>query len=205
MTARERQKRRVPLSYLQNELTTMLKKPNGLVFVLLSLGCATSPGTQANVPQERVTVVTAGLGAMNVHSTADAAGTYWADAPIDQVWTVLPQIYEELGVQLAVHDSVGKRIGNASFRVRRIGGTRLSQYLRCGGSGATATPNADRYQVTMSLTTRLSEAPEGGTGIVTLLGASARPRDVGGTVVNCASTGRLEERISEMVSEALRR
>ena len=181
----------------------MLKQSRGFLFVLLSLGCATSPGTQANVPQERVTVVTAGLGAMEVRSTAEAAGTYWADAPIDQVWAVLPQIYEELGVPLAVHDSIGKRIGNSSFRVRRVDGTRLSRYLRCGGSGATATPNADRYQVTMSLTTRLSDADEGGTAISTVVGATAKPRDVGGSVVNCASTGRLEERISEMVKEAV--
>lgn len=140
---------------------------------------------------------------MDVRSTADAAGSYWADAPVDQVWAVLPQIYEELGVPLAMHDAVGKRIGNSSFRARRIGGKRLSQYLRCGGSGPTATPNADRYQVTMSLTTRLSDASEGGTAISTVVGATARPRDVGGSVVNCASTGRLEEQISEMVKEAV--
>lgn len=181
----------------------MLKKSHGVVFALLSLGCATSSGAPADVAPERVTVVTAGLGSMDVRSTADAAGSYWADAPVDQVWAVLPQIYEELGVPLAMHDAVRKRIGNSSFRARRIGGKRLSQYLRCGGSGPTATPNADRYQVTMSLTTRLSDASEGGTAISTVVGATARPRDVGGSVVNCASTGRLEEQISEMVKEAV--
>jgi len=180
----------------------MLKKHHGLMFVILSLGCATSSGAPADVAPERVTVVTAGLGAMDVRTTADAAGSYWADAPVDQVWAVLPQIYEELGVPLAVHDSDAKAIGNSSFRVRRIGGTRLSQYLRCG-TGVTATPNADRYQVTISLTTRISEANEGGTAIRTVVGATARPRDVGGSVVNCASTGRLENRISEMVAEAV--
>lgn len=183
----------------------MLKKSHGFVFVLLSLGCASSSGAPANIAPERVTVVTAGLGSMDVRSTADAAASYWADAPVDQVWAVLPQIYEELGVPLAVHDPIGKRIGNSSFRVRRVGGTKLSRYLRCGGSGPTATPNADRYQVTMSLTTRINDADEGGTGIMTVVGATARPRDVGGSSVNCASTGRLEERISEMVKEAVGR
>ena len=180
----------------------MLKRSHGLVFVLLSLGCATSPGGQANSSPERLTVISAGLGAMEVRTTADAAGSYWADAPIEHVWAVLPQVYEDLGVPLEVHDSSGKRIGNPSFRARRIGGSRLSRFLRCG-TGVTATPNADRYQVTMSLTTRLIESDEGGTTILTVIGATARPRDVGGTVVNCASTGRLESQISEMVEEKL--
>jgi hypothetical protein len=175
-----------------------------LLVALASLGCAASTGTQANSgPEpERVTVISAGNQVLEIHSTADGAGSYWADAPIERVWAVLPQVYEDLGVPLTVHDSVGKRIGNAGFRARRIGGSRLSQFLRCG-TGVTATPNADSYLVTMSLTTRLSEPDVGGTTIVTLFRATAKPRDVGGMTVNCASTGKLESRISEMVTEKL--
>jgi len=171
---------------------------------LSSLGCAASPGTGADSgPEpERLTVISAGNQVLEVSTTADGGRSYWANAPIERVWAVLPQVFEDLDVPLAVHDPAAKRIGNPSFSARRIGGSRLSQFLRCG-TGVTATPNADRYQVTMSLTTRLSEPDDGGTTISTRVGATAKPRDVGGMTVNCASTGELESRISEMVTEKL--
>jgi hypothetical protein len=171
---------------------------------LSSLGCAASTGTQADSgPEpERVTVISAGNQVLEVRSTADGRTSYWANAPIDHVWAVLPQVFADLDVPLAVHDSVGRRIGNAGFRARRIGGSRLSQFLK-SGTGVTATPNADSYLVTVSLTTRLSESDDGGTTISTLVAATAKPRDVGGMTVNCTSTGKLESRISEMVTEKL--
>ena len=184
--------------------TKMQTRYFALLVALASLGCAASPGTQADSgPEpERVTVISAGNQVMEVRSTADGARAYWVDAPIENVWAVLPQVFEDLDVPLAVHDSDSKKIGNDGFQPRRVGGSRLSQFLRCG-TGMTATPNADRYQVTMSLTTRLSEADDGGTTIVTVVWATAKPRDVGGNAVNCASTGELENRISEMVTEKL--
>ncbi len=163
-------------------------------------GCATAGGTQSGSEPERVTVISSGLTELEVRTTDAGTGGYHSGAPVEHVWAVLPQVYEELGVQLAVHDSVSRRIGNTGFRPRRLGDARLSQYLRCGTS-ITATPNADRYQVQVSLITRLSDSGDGGTTIATFLSATARPRDVGGSTVNCASTGRLEERVAEMVDE----
>ncbi len=167
-----------------------------------TLACATSGGVRSGSEPERVTVVSSGLSELEVRTTADGTAAYNADAPIEQVWSVLPQVYEELGVELAVLDTVSMRIGNTRFTPRRIGGRRLSQYLRCGSS-VTAAPNADTYRVTMSLITRLMDAGDGTTSVLTLVAASAKPRDVGGSVVNCGSTGRLEQRVSEMVNARL--
>ena len=77
--------------------------------------------------------------------------THHVDAPVEQVWAVLPGIYEELEVPLTDYDAEGLTLGNRQFVPRRIGGQRMSRYLDCGGPSS-GRPFADAYQVEMEPT-----------------------------------------------------
>ena len=181
----------------------MLGRRLGLICVPMVLACATSQGVPGGGGTEAMIVSTGGLGEASLRTGVETVASRSLDLPPEQAWAVLPAVYEELEVPLAVYDTVDMRIGNTGFRPRRIGGQRLSRYLNCG-RGVTATANADRYEVTVSLTTRLTEADAGGTLLWTEIHASAKPRDVSGHPVRCASKGTLETRIVEAVTERLR-
>ena len=171
---------------------------------IVSLGCAASQGVPAGSGVERVQIVHTVQGEDVVVTTEEGTVTSEpVDSPLPQVWAALWVAYAELGIPLAIRDTVRTEIGNTGFRPRRIGGMRLSEYLECG-RGITATPNADRYDVTVSLKTRLREAEGGGTVLTTELNATAKPRDVSTNAVRCSSKGTLESRIVEGVKGALR-
>jgi hypothetical protein len=124
------------------------------------------------------------------------------DAPVESVWRVLPGVYKTLDVPLSVLDTVAMQVGNRSFKPRRIGGSRLSKYLDCG-RGITATQNADAYEVTMSLLTRVKRADGGGTLLAIEIGGNAKPRAVSGNPVRCVSKGTLETLMADLVREQL--
>jgi len=148
------------------------------------------------------TLVTVGLGEMDVYTTESTTASHSIAAPVERVWAVLPQLYQELDVPLSVYDTVGMQIGNAGFKPRRLGGTRLSRYLDCG-RGITATPNADAYEVTLTLLTKVVEAGDGGTNLQVRVTAFAKPRDVSGNPMRCASRGTLETHMAEKVQELI--
>ena len=176
-----------------------------LVFIVVPtvLACSTHAGAPGGSGAETVLVATGGVGEASLRTGMETVTARSVDLPPEQVWAVLPAVYEELGVQLSVYDTVNMQIGNTGFKPRRIGGERLSRYLECG-RGMTAASNADRYEVTASLTTRVTESDDGGSLIWTEIHAQAKPRDVSGHPVRCATKGTLETRIVEAVQERVR-
>jgi hypothetical protein len=126
--------------------------------------------------------------------------THHVDAPVEQVWAVLPGIYEELTIPLSEFDAEQKMLGNREFVPKTIGGERMSRYLACGGPSS-GRPFADAYQVEMFLITRVDGVGPEKTRIRTELFATARARDVGTNRVQCSTKGTLERRITEMITE----
>jgi hypothetical protein len=133
-------------------------------------------------------------GYLEVRTGEGTVTSHTVDSPLEEVWGILPKVYEQLGIGLTTHDPKQRRTGNAGFRPTRIDGTRLSRFFDCG-RGVTATPNADRYQVTVALSTTVLGAGDGRTRVDVEVNASAKPRDVSGNAVHCSSKGTLEERI----------
>jgi hypothetical protein len=146
-------------------------------------------------------IITTAVGPYNVRATSEtAASSDSVDATVEQVWGVLPGVYEELGIPLGGIDARDKRLGNTQFQPRRIGGSRLSRFLDCG-SGVAISSYADTYGVTMSLITRVKESDDGRAVVQTQLHAVAEPKAVMGDPVFCTSNGTLESRIAELVAE----
>ncbi len=167
--------------------------------LLLCVACASST-PMASGTQTRTLITGAGVGEVDVYTTESTTASLSVAAPVRQVWAVLPQLYQELDVPLTVVDTVAMQIGNAGFKPRRLGGTRLSRYLDCG-RGITATPNADAYEVTMTLLTKVLAAGEESSTVQVQVTAFAKPRDVSGNPIRCASRGTLETQIAERVHQ----
>lgn len=122
------------------------------------------------------------------------------EAPLARVWEALQGVYRELEIPVTEVEAASGRIGNESFRPRRIAGQRMSAYLDCG-MGLTG-PNADRHDVTMTLYTTVQPVV-GGTQLFTEVDAWARPRAVTGAPLHCTSTGRLEDLFEERIARRL--
>lgn len=118
----------------------------------------------------------------------------------DNAWSRLPGVFEQIGVEVTYSDPAAYAMGNRGFRVRRIDGKRPAEWLDCG-MGPTARPYANDYEVTMGLMVQLEAVPEG-TRVHVRVDASAKPRDVSGASIPCASQQTLERRILTLIDTA---
>lgn len=117
-------------------------------------------------------------------------------AGIDFVWAVMPAVYAQLEIPLSLSDPRIKELGNRGYRARRIEGDRLSKFFRCGQSMTGSRTN--EYEITLSVVTILTEAPDGKTFMRTTVDARGRQRATSAIPVNCETTGALEERIADV-------
>ena len=165
--------------------------------VVLAMACSSAPPDPAAPAPETVTRVYApGSGGLAMHNEP-GFGSQFIPAPVDAVWRVLPRVYQTLEIPDVREDADLMALGNTEFRARRVEGKRISQFVDCG-TGATAVPNADSYDVTLSVVTRIS-ASDGGTLATTTVQANGRPRAVTGNPIHCQSKGTLEARVAELI------
>ncbi len=163
---------------------------------------AAPPGPE---PEPRISISAApgAMGGLRMYNEP-GVGVRHVNLPMDSVLLGLPQVYDMLGIPDYGVNPEGTQYGNPSFRARRIEGKRLSRYIDCG-MGVTAVPNADDYQVTLMVLSRVSAADEGGTMVVTTVDATAKPRAVSGNPVHCQSNGTLETRLADLLLMVLLR
>ncbi len=168
------------------------------VLVLLGVAavaaCASGPDVPVGAARDRTTRVDSRGGASEVRAIAEERRVDGLIlAPPDSVWVRLPGVFETLGVEVTYSDPRARIMGNRGFRVRRIEGKRPAEWVDCG-SGPTARPYANEYEVTMGLTVQLVPVEEG-TQARVRVEASAKPREFSGQAVACTSDGSLERRI----------
>jgi hypothetical protein len=166
--------------------------------------CATShPGTVSADGGQTVTRVTSP--GVDVQITSDRrVSTASFDASMDEVWTALVTAYEQLEIPVTATDHAGWRIGNPRAQTRLIGDERMSRFFECG-QASMGRPRADQYAVTYSIFSRLQQAADGQTVLLTEADGSARPRSVSTNPVHCSSKGSLEARIADLVMALLDR
>ncbi len=172
------------------------------LWLLMALGCS---GGASRGRQDMDDIITTAVGPNYIRSTSETvASSDSVDAAVAQVWSVLPEVYEELGIPQGGIDNRNRLLGNTRFQPRRIGGSRLSRFLDCG-SGVGVSSYVDTYEVTASLTTHVKEGDAGRAVVQTQLHAVAEPKAVSGDRVFCTSKGVLERRIVELVVEKVER
>lgn len=158
----------------------------------LASACASGLAPEPRTEPTLSTVRIGGGEPIEFHTEADA-GQMVVTAPISVVWTILPDVFEELGIPVNLSDRSVPEMGNNGFRTRRIEGKRLNTYLDCGFSMDGQVANI--YDVTISVVARLEEVVEGSTVVTTIVDANAKPNATSGNSVHCTSRGVLEERI----------
>lgn len=174
---------------------------------LLALAaCATQPGAAPSTrssPAGPASVVQAGTDIIINVSTERPASRHLVPAPPERVWSLLPGVYEQLGIPVLTVDPPGLTLGNTRFTfVRRLGDQPGSTFLSCGHT-STGREIADSYRVQLSVRTTLAPA-EGGTEARTMVEATARStQGTSGDPVPCATTGQLETRIARQLLLAL--
>ncbi|HEX5581600.1 MAG TPA: hypothetical protein VFX39_08495 [Gemmatimonadaceae bacterium] len=132
---------------------------------------------------------------------SDPTKRFSLEATPDAVWAVLPAVYAELHIPVTTLVASSRRIGNSSYRVRRqLGGQRMSRFLACGERLGLEV--ADTDDITLHVETVVAPG-DSGAALTTLVVGSARPVGVAGHPINCATTGRLEQRIIALVQAKL--
>jgi hypothetical protein len=171
--------------------------------VTTAAACATTadPGTSTAVDRRTTNVSYAsGMGETSINletSTTIQKRSTPVAANAKTLWGVLPGAYQDLALDLAVYDSTLMVIGNPGLQVQRgrLGDTRVSRYLNCG-TDPMGSALADRYNVRISVVSRVRETGAGASVLETEVSGDAAQRAVSSVAVSCASTGVLEEAVA---------
>lgn len=178
--------------------------------VTTAAACATTgdPATTTAVDR-RTTNVSYSTGSGETSINLETANTIQTRstqiaANAKTLWGVLPGAYQDLALDLAVYDSALMVIGNPGLQVNRgrVGDTRVSRYLNCG-TDPMGSALADRYNVRLSVVSRVREAGAGASVLETEVSGDAAQRAVSSVAVSCASTGVLEEAVANAVKMRL--
>lgn len=185
--------------------TAFLAQVGTAVSLALLLG-ACAPRRQNPPPTTSVSSVGVGFQASDAATTLDLrhqadVGETTVPASVTSVWGVLPEVFDQLEIDLTFVDASSGAMGNGGFRARRVEGERMSRWLDCGRDLIQAT--ADVYDVTLSVLVQLLVVGENATTVRTTIDAYARGRGGSGGRVHCVSWGTLERRIPELVMARL--
>ena len=166
-------------------------------------GCAPAgPGAVASAPGPDVRMtMPQGTQVISVGATV-VRGVANLQFPIDKVWSAMSPAYDSLAIPLTVIDAANHTIGNEGLQARRrIGKTRIGEYLNCGnGEGG---PSADIYDVNLSMISKLQPNSTGGTTITTTVDGVAKPASFTGDYIKCGTTGQLEQRLVKFVEKQI--
>src|SRR4051812_41608986 len=108
-----------------------------MVFLACGLAACGSAGGASTAPSPVSQTVLRAPGGSPVLSMTgvDATNVQTLAFAPDQVFRVLPNVLDSLGIPVAMLEPSKRSIGNPAFKIRqRIKGTPLSRYIDCGSS-----------------------------------------------------------------------
>ena len=169
----------------------------------LALACAGSAPTPCAAPLEQHVVVPGSSGSLSV-SPSSGLSKYEFAASVDRVWKILPAVFDSVVVPVSLLDPQTHTIGNSGFKLRgKLGKVGLGRYIDCGTTQIG--PNAESYDITLTLTTTLAAMSGGATAMTIDLEASARPPAFAQEPFRCETKGSLEKRVSDLTAALLSR
>lgn len=165
------------------------------------IGCASSSTLPERSTSPQTMRVQGASGRLRM-SSESSGSSFSVSAPIEAVWKVLPMVFDSLSMPVNNADQATHTIGNNAYKVRqRLGKAPLSRYLDCGQTQIG--PNADSYDVVLSVMVQLQPGAQGMTTVATTIDASAKPVAYSQAPSPCSSKGALETRISALVQGAV--
>jgi hypothetical protein len=180
-----------------------------LALLLVSTGCASRPASSTPDVIQTLRPVDTGASGLQGSSlrsvTEDFVRTAAVEATPDEVWRVLPAVYEEFKLPVGTLVTAERRIASANARFReRVAGERAARIVSCG-TASDGREAADSYELTLDIVTVATPLEGGRTDVKSVVSGMAKPVFTNGEAVRCASTGRLEERIATAVRTKLGR
>jgi hypothetical protein len=175
------------------------------LLVLLPLAACASggAGSTATPASQTVTVVGSQGGTSLTMAGNNSSNVHTLAFGMDQVWRALPFVFDSIGIPVGTLDPAKRNIGNSGFKIRgRLKGVPLSRYIDCGNSTQIG-PNADAYDVNISMFAELHPADGGGTTLSTTMDVLARPATFAQEYSRCASKGVLETRFFDILRARL--
>src|SRR5262245_16315534 len=176
-----------------------------LAGVVLLAACAPSGSSTSPAPATQTIRVGGGGGAgaeLRLSGGNAPHSSTLAFAP-DKVWLVLPAVLDSLGISVATIEPTKHLTGTSSFKVRsRLKSVPLSRYIDCGNSGQIG-PNADSYDIVLTVFVNASPAADGATTVTTTFDAVGRPATYAQEYSQCRSTGQFEKRLLELLQARL--
>lgn len=183
-----------------------MRRVLSLSAILLS-GCASTQGSSPPpMPDQTVRIPSSGGGTATTLAIAQSTSpsVKLVRASAERIWSVLPAVYDSLGIPVTDRDPAARTIGNSSFKVRRkLGAVPLSRYLDCGSTQGA--PSADSYEILLSVNTRVNSGSPESTTISITVDAMGRPVFLSAEYVHCGSKGGLEQRFFDILNAELRR
>lgn len=163
--------------------------------------CASSPNGVPSRPSTQPVVLAPGTPALRI-TTGDGPDVATVPFALETVWSVMPLVFDSLHVPIAKVEPGTHIIGNDGFKVRqRLGKTALSRFIDCGQ--AQIGPNADSYDVMLTVVTTLAKVDEQSTRVTTSVLASAKPVTYNQGYSQCSTKGGLEAKVVSTLRTAL--
>jgi hypothetical protein len=174
-----------------------------LASALACAGSTPTPGASPPTVEQHVIVPGAGSAAFNIVASSGVSSREFA-APIDKVWKTMPSVFDSLSVPVGLLDPATHTIGNNGFKVRaKLGRVGLARYIDCGTTQIG--PNAESYDITLTLTTTLVTTPGGATSMAINFLASAKPPAFSQEPFRCSTKGTLEQRVNDLTAALVSR
>jgi hypothetical protein len=156
-----------------------------ILMVLGLLGCGGTPMDQ-QIPIARGRSYTRPVDTLGLESAVPRSA--------DKAWEVLAAVYADLGLDINFREPEGHRLGSCFQRVRtRLGKEPLSTFVDCGETRGA--PNADRYEVAITVLTTVRPRPDGSASLFTFVLGVGLDEASSTNRRWCYSRGALEERI----------
>lgn len=166
----------------------------------LAWGCAAGSGGGLVHEPGMMAVVTPD-GTYAIPMGMEARGNQRVPVSVQAAWSVLPRVYEALGVDTDVFAPAQLQIGTTQHRFSgQILKRAPSDFFDCGLDPGLTVPLADRAPITARLITEVVAVGDGSELRTTLTGTARRPGGAAGTA-NCRSLGLMEVLIAKMVED----
>ena len=178
----------------------------GVLCIVTVTACASSSSISTGRSTE--TVRSSGGASINGGSTGVSISPSSSEfvssiaSPINNVWRVMPGVYQSMKIPLTTLDQASHTVGNEGFKaLKQLDGVPLSKYIECGTTQIG--PNADSYDVHLSIVSQLVTVDNGTTKLTTILQASARPLAYAQEYSRCSTKGVFEAKLVDAVNIAL--
>jgi hypothetical protein len=168
---------------------------------LVLAACAATPAVNINPGAPSSVTATGDGSVVRLEDDPELESPIHHDA--DKVWTILPQIFQELGLGGQILDPQRRIYGNDRVSTHRVAGQNPQNFFRCANE-ASGMGSTMRYRIQFSIRSAVTGTPDGSSKLHTAIIGQASPVDGSSAAkLDCVSNGKLERELRRAVMAKL--